>query len=158
VFRNDWEAAILISAQAGSNGITIRFYSSRLGRRVETTTGEPTNRTTPKTIERQNPELPPGARKVVQSSGANGFSISYTRKVFVRDKLRGERTFRWTYRPQNAIVELGPPKPQEPEVPGDQAEPPGPDAGEPGIGTTPTTPGAPTPPTTSTGATEAPSP
>ena len=39
VFVNDWDAAILISAQAGSNGITIRFFSTKLGRRVETETG-----------------------------------------------------------------------------------------------------------------------
>ena len=39
VFVNDWDAAVLISAQAGSNGITIRFFSTKLGRRVETETG-----------------------------------------------------------------------------------------------------------------------
>ncbi len=58
VFRNDWDAAILMSARAGSNGITVAFYSSKLGRRVETETGQPTNRTEPKTIERSKPDLP----------------------------------------------------------------------------------------------------
>jgi vancomycin resistance protein YoaR len=144
VFRNDWDAAILISAQAGSNAITIRFYSSKLGRRVETSTGEPTNPTEPKTIERQNPQLPPGTRKVIQSAGAGGFSITYTRKVFAGAKVKRDETFRWTYRPQNAIVELGPPKPEEPRPP---AEPDTPENRQPGTGTTPTTPGGAPPPT-----------
>ena len=39
VFRNDWDAAILMSVRAGSNGITVAFYSAKLGRRVTTETG-----------------------------------------------------------------------------------------------------------------------
>ena len=116
VFRNDWDAAILMSVRAGSNGITVAFYSSKLGRRVETETGQPTNRTEPKTIERSKPDLPPGTRRVVQSAGAGGFSISYTRKVYADDQLKRDETFRWNYRPENAIVEVGPPK-TEPEEP-----------------------------------------
>lgn len=111
VFRNDWSAAILMSYRAGSNGITVAFYSSKLGRRVETATGQPTNRTVPKTIERTKPDLPPGTRNVVQPSGPGGFSISYTRKVYRGNALKRDETFRWTYRPENAIVEVGPPAP-----------------------------------------------
>jgi vancomycin resistance protein YoaR len=140
VFRNDWSAAILMSVRAGSNGITVAFYSSKLGRRVETTTGEPTNPTEPKTIERKKPDLPPGTRKVVQSSGPGGFSISYTRTVYRGNTLKRDETFRWTYRPENAIVEIGPPAPEKPpetETPPDPA-------------TTPTTPTTPTQPPTKT--------
>lgn len=152
VFRNDWDAAILMSVSAGNNGVTVAFYSSKLGRRVETTTGEPSNFTQPKTIERNKPDLPPGTRKVIQSAGPQGFTISYTRKVFRGDTLRREQTFRWTYRPENAIVEVGPPAPEPPD------EPTEPDPDEPGgtptAPTTPTTPTAPsatgtTPTTTS---------
>jgi vancomycin resistance protein YoaR len=119
VFRNDWDAAILMSVRAASNGITVAFYSSTLGRRVETTTGQPTNRTAPKTIERSKPDLPPGTRRVVQSAGAGGFAISYMRKVYAGKRLKRDETFRWTYRPENAIVEVGPPKvePEEPPAP-----------------------------------------
>jgi vancomycin resistance protein YoaR len=116
VFRNDWDAAILMSVRAGSNGITVAFYSSKLGRRVVTETGQPTNRTEPKTIERSKPDLPPGTRRVVQSAGAGGFAISYTRKVYAGDQLKRDETFRWNYRPENAIVEVGPPK-TEPDEP-----------------------------------------
>jgi vancomycin resistance protein YoaR len=153
VFRNDWPASILISARAGSNGITVAFYSSKLGRRVETTTGTPTGRTEPKTIERPNPDLPPGTRKVVQSSGPGGFSITYTRKVYRGSKLLRDETFSWRYRPENAIVEVGPPdlKP-EPQTPPATGTPTTPRAG--GTPTTPTTPqtgGTPTTPRTGGG-------
>jgi len=119
VFRNDWAAAILVSVRASSNGITVAFYSSKLGRRVETSTGRPTSRTEPKTIERKKPDLPPGTRKVVQSAGGGGFTVSYTRTVYAGDRVKRDETFRWRYRPQNAIVEVGPPAtdPDEPATP-----------------------------------------
>ena len=41
VFRNDWPAAILMKVVATDSAISVRFYSRKLGRRVETTTGEP---------------------------------------------------------------------------------------------------------------------
>ena len=148
VFRNDWPAAILVSARAGSNGITVAFYSSKLGRRVETETSQPSNRTEPKTIERQNSDLPPGTRKVIQASGPGGFSISYTRKVYKGSTLKRDETFRWTYRPENEIVELGPPKPETP---------PGEDGPGTGTGTT-TSPTTTTPKPTTTGGTTTPTP
>ena len=76
-------------------------------------TGQPTNRSEPKTIERQNPDLPPGTRKVVQPAGPGGFAITYSRRVYVGNRLKRDETFRWTYRPENQIIELGPPAPQE---------------------------------------------
>lgn len=123
VFRNDWAAAILMSVCAGRNGVTVAFYSSKLGRRVETTTGQPTNRTEPKTIERKKPDLPPGTRNVVQAAGPGGFSVSYTRKVFRGSTLKRDETFHWTYRRENAIVEVGPPAPETPEK--SDPQPPG---------------------------------
>lgn len=151
VFRNDWDAAILMAIGVGNSGITVSFYSSKLGRRVETTTGTPTNRTEPKTIERQNPDLPPGTKKVIQPQGPGGFAISYTRKVYRGDRLIKDETFRWNYRPENAIIELGPPLPDTPEP--DPEKPPTttspgtkPPATTPGGGGTPTTGGGGTPP------------
>ncbi len=137
VFRNDWDAAVYIAASAGENAITVSMYSSKLGRRVETETGDSTNPVAPKTIERSNSSLEPGTRKVIQSAGSSGFSVSYTRKVFRGAKLHRDETYRWTYRPQNAIIEIGPPLPATPTEP---------DADTPGDGTTTTT--TPTPTTT----------
>ena len=114
VFRNNWDAAILVSVATGRNAITITMYSSKLGRRVETTTGEPANIVKPKTIERYKPELEPGTENTIQGKGEPGFSISYTRKVYKGDELISDRTFYWTYKPENEIIEKGPPKPDEP--------------------------------------------
>lgn len=118
VFRNDWDAALYIAASASDNAITVAMYSSKLGRRVETETSEPTNPVEPKTIERPNSELAPGTRKVIQSAGPAGFSVSYTRKVYKGKTLHRDETYRWNYRPENAIVEVGPPAPKPPTTTG----------------------------------------
>ena len=110
IFRNDWPAAILIKLEAGETGITVRFYSTKLGRRVETTTGEPYAVTAPRTITITNPSLPAGSRSVVQSAGDSGFSVRYTRKVFRQAKLIRNETYTVRYDPKNEIVEVGPPK------------------------------------------------
>jgi vancomycin resistance protein YoaR len=108
VFRNDWPAAILIKVSAGDASITVRFYSTKLGRRVETTTGEPYDYTAATTVRVFNPSLPPGTEDVVQGGGVSGFTVDYTRKVWQGKKLR--RDERWTvrYRPENTIIEYGP--------------------------------------------------
>jgi vancomycin resistance protein YoaR len=132
VFRNDWDAGVLIDAVAGDNAVTIRFYSSKLGRRVETVTGERSDFEEPEINETVNPDLEPGARVVEQYSGGQGFTVSYTRKVWQGDELKRDETYTWHYTAQDAFVELGPtPKPKrgapkagtapdEPSAPGDQ--------------------------------------
>ena len=112
IFRNDWPAAILIKVSAWDTGITVRFYSSRLGRRVETQTGEPYAYRAPETIRISNPALPPGTTSVVQSAGASGFTVQYTRKVYRGEKLIKDERYTVRYDAQNAIVEIGPPKPK----------------------------------------------
>ena len=110
IFRNDWPAAILVKVRASSSSITVRFYSRTLGRRVETTTGSPYAYVSPRSIRTRNPSLPPGTRHTVQSAGASGFSVQYTRKVFKgSDLVRNER-YTVRYVPQNEIVEVGPTK------------------------------------------------
>ena len=112
IWRNDWPAAILVKAFADSDSITVRLYSSKLGRRVETTTGEPSEYTSPTTITVSNSSLEPGTTRVVQSAGPQGFLISYTRKVFRGPKLKSSERYVWRYKPENAIVEVGPARPK----------------------------------------------
>jgi len=122
VFSNDWPAAILMKVVATDSAITVRFYSRKLGRRVETTTGEPYALTPPETIRTLNSALPPGTTSIVQSAGESGFTVQYTRKVFRGSKLRRDEHYTVRYDPQNAIVEVGPaprrtapnPKPKKP--------------------------------------------
>ena len=107
IFRNDWPAAILMKLEATDSGITVRFFSTKLGRRVTTTTGTPYLPTTPKTVTVTNSALPAGTRKVVQEAGDGGFTIDFTRQVF-RDgtRIRNEH-YRQRYDAEDAIVEVG---------------------------------------------------
>lgn len=136
IFVNDWDAAILISASAGSNGITIRFFSSMLGRRVETETGPRRDVKQPRVRETVNRDLKPGDREVVQELGGAGFTVSYTRRVWAGDTLKRDEDFTSRYSPQDAYVEVGPKrKPGRRNPPATTpGEPSAPDGG--GTGTT----------------------
>jgi vancomycin resistance protein YoaR len=114
VIGNDWDAAVLISATATDNAITIRLFSTSLGRRVESETGPQEDITQPEIVETVNPDLEPGERKVVQELGGPGFTVSYTRKVWEGDSLRRDEVWTWTYDPHDAYVEVGPEAPDEP--------------------------------------------
>lgn len=132
IFTNDWPAGLLIKVSASDTAITVRFYSTTLGRRVETTTGEPYATTAPRTFTSKNPSLRPGEKEVVQEPGAGGFSVRYTRKVWRNAKLKRDEVFTVRYKPQNGYVEVGPPKkpakkpkpgtkaPTKPVAPGDE--------------------------------------
>jgi vancomycin resistance protein YoaR len=108
IFRNDWPAAILVKVEAGDTYITVRFYSSKLGRRVETETGAPYAYTSATTVRVFNPSLPRGTETVVQSGGISGFTVAYTRRVFRGDELIRDEEWVVRYRPENTIVEFGP--------------------------------------------------
>ena len=123
IFTNDWPVGLLMKVQAGDTGITVRFYSTKLGRRVETTTGEPYDTVAPRTITTKNPSLEPGTRDVIQDAGASGFTVQYTREVWRGSTLKRDETFTVRYRPQNAYVEVGPPK-KKPAKPKPGAKPP----------------------------------
>ena len=127
IFRNDWPAAILMKLSASDSGITVRFYSRKLGRRVETTTGEPYAYVAPRTIMVRNAALPVGTTSTVQSTGASGFTVQYTRKVYEGPELVKDERYTVRYDAQNAIVEVGtkkvkpkPPKAAPDEKPGER--------------------------------------
>ena len=114
IFDNDWDAAVLISAYAGSNGITLRLFSSQLGRRIETETGERHDTVEPKEVETVNPDLKPGQRVVKQEMGGIGFTVSYTRTVHVEDEVKRDESYTWSYDAQDAFIEVGPKGPKRP--------------------------------------------
>ena len=107
IFRNDWPAAILMKLDATDSGITVRFFSTKLGRRVTTTTGKPYLLTTPGTVTVTNPALPAGTRKVVQEAGDGGFTVDFTRKVFRKGRLIRDEHYRQKYDAEDEIVEVG---------------------------------------------------
>lgn len=108
IFKNDWPAGIVIKVAATDTSITVRFFSAKLRRRVETTTGRPYDYVQPVTREVTNSKKPAGSRDQVQDAGDPGFSVDYTRKVWSGDRLR--RNERWTvdYIAQDRIIEVGP--------------------------------------------------
>jgi vancomycin resistance protein YoaR len=122
IFENDWPAAILVKVVATDSSITVRFYSRKLGRRVETTTGEPYDLTPPETIRTLNSSLPAGTTSTVQSAGESGFTVQYTRKVFRGSKLRRNERYTVHYDAQNAIVEVGPKAKPRRATPGTKPE------------------------------------
>ena len=73
IFRNDWPAGVLIKLAAGADSITVRFFSSRLGRRVETETRTP------------------------YGHGGGGFTVEYTRRVYRGSELIKDELYRTQY-------------------------------------------------------------
>ncbi len=110
IWRNDWPAAILVDVATTDTSITVRFFSSLLGREVRTTMGTPTGYVQPRRIVVRNKELKPGERVVIQEPGPPGFSISYTRTVLRAGKVTRDERWHWRYDAENGIVELGPRK------------------------------------------------
>jgi vancomycin resistance protein YoaR len=116
VIRNDWNAAVLVSASVASDSLTISLYSQLLGRRVEESTGAPFAQTEPQERDVDNPGLAPGERVQIQP-GSPGFSIEVTRKVFRGDELVRDEVFQTTYSPDAILFAVGPGTPPEPEQP-----------------------------------------
>jgi vancomycin resistance protein YoaR len=99
VFQNDWDAPLLMRLRTTPTSITAWFYSQRLGRRVSSVTGAPHDIVRPRTVYVKDATLPRGTRRVLQSAGASGFSISYTRRVNQYDSVRRSERYSWTYSP-----------------------------------------------------------
>ena len=115
VFRNDWSSAVLMRVVASDTAVWVTFFSAKLGRRVETTTGERFDPVPAETVEEENLELEPGERNVLQTGGTPGFSIAYTRKVFRGEEVLRDERWVTRYDPANTIVEVGPPEKKNPK-------------------------------------------
>lgn len=120
IVKNDWPAAVLMKLSAGSSGVSVDFYSTPLGRKIDTVVLSKQPGRAPKVIEEKNPDLPPGTRAVLQSAGAAGFTITYSRTVTVRSKKKRDEQFTWRYSAQDSYVEVGPPKKPDTKKNGDE--------------------------------------
>jgi vancomycin resistance protein YoaR len=106
IFQNDWPAPLLVRMKTTPTSITVRLYSHSLGRRIATVTHAPTNYVRPRTVYITDPTLPPGTQRLLQSAGASGFSISYTRRVYRDDSIRRDERYAWTYSPENTVIAI----------------------------------------------------
>ena len=116
VVVNDWPSNVLVDSQTSDGAITVRLYSNGHDRRVETETGERSDFEEPEITERAGEDLAPGELRYIQDPGSPGFKVSYTRTVYEGADVKRDETFRWTYKPQNGIIEIGGfvPEPEEP--------------------------------------------
>lgn len=115
VFQNDWKAPIVILTKTTDEGITIRFLSDRLGRKVEATEGEPYSISQPRVIRKRDLTLEPGTTKTIQPLGPPGFWIKYGRRVYKDGELRSKQSWTWRYFPENKVILIGPKKRPEPQ-------------------------------------------
>jgi vancomycin resistance protein YoaR len=107
VFRNDLKKAILIDVTYTDATLTVTFYGTKQGRRVESATSEPTNYTQPELQYAVDPGAPRNSIRRT-SAGGPGFDVTVHRKVFERGKLLREDDFFTRYKPENPTAIYGP--------------------------------------------------
>jgi vancomycin resistance protein YoaR len=107
VFRNDLKNAILIKVSYTDATFTVTFYGTKQGRRVESTTSEPTNYTQPELQYAVDPGAPPNS-VTRTAAGGPGFDVTVYRKVFQRGKVIREDSFFTRYKPENPTAIYGP--------------------------------------------------
>ncbi len=107
VFRNDLKNAIFIKVSYTNSTFTVSFYGTKQGRRVESTTSEPTNYTQPELQYAVDPGAPRNSVRRT-SAGGPGFDVTVNRKVYERGKLILEDSFFTRYKPENPTAIYGP--------------------------------------------------
>jgi uncharacterized protein YabE (DUF348 family) len=126
-----------------STSVTVNFYGDKEGKVVTAEEGPRTNPTQPEEQRKPNPDLPPGAERVVQGGGT-GFDIVVMR-IIRKDGDETSQRFFTRYKAEPRIIEVGPkaeespsPSPKGTDEPRKPRRP----------GTTPRPTPAPTPPGT----------
>jgi vancomycin resistance protein YoaR len=107
VFKNDLKHAILIDVSYTDTTFTISFYGTKQGRKVTSTTADPTKYTQPKMQYAIDPTAAPGSKTVV-AGGGPGFDTNVHRKVYEHRKLIREDDFFTRYTPENPTTVYGP--------------------------------------------------
>ncbi len=109
VFKNDLKHAILIDVSYTNSTFTVSFYGTKQGRRVESTTSEPTSYTQP-TLQYAVDLGAPRNSVRRTSAGGPGFDVSVHRTVWERGKILSEDDFFTRYKPENPTAIYGPGK------------------------------------------------
>lgn len=109
-FTNDTPNWLLMETYVNpsSASITWKFYSTRDNRRVEWSNTGPVNVVeAPKTLYRENSDLPSGEVKQVDWA-ADGADVTVNRTVYRNDSVYLQDVFKTHYEPWQAIYEYGP--------------------------------------------------
>lgn len=104
VFRNDLASGLLIRASYTQQTLTFTVYGAPTGRRVVATTGPRSNVVPPALHYALDLNAAPGSVKLSPGSGAPGFDVTVSRKVFEHGKLLRADSFRSHY------LDVGPTK------------------------------------------------
>ncbi len=107
VFKNDLDHAILIKASGTTATFTVSFYGTRQGRRVVSTTSEPTNYTSPQLQYAIDPSAPAGSVRTT-GGGGSGFDVTVYRTVYERGSVLRKDKFFTRYTPENPTAVYGP--------------------------------------------------
>jgi vancomycin resistance protein YoaR len=106
-FVNDTGNWLLLRTFVGSSSLTVNFYGTPTGRKVESTTAPLTSHGVPPVKKEIDPTLKPG-EKVVDYAGVPAMSTSVSRKVYTADgKLLYDDTWYSSYRADPKIVRIG---------------------------------------------------
>lgn len=119
--RNDTDNGIFIHTSYTGTSITVSLFGDNGGRKVTAIHGEPHNHRSSRTIYRDNPNLPRGTERTVQSGGT-GFDVTVTR-IIENGEREEERIFT-RYEAPLRIVErgTGEPRPEPSPSPSDEPE------------------------------------
>jgi vancomycin resistance protein YoaR len=129
--RNNSPHGLLIKTSHTASSVTVTFYATKWVD-VDSITGEQHNFREPQTQVRENPALPPGSERVVQS-GRSGFDIVVTRVLRFPDGREERERFFTRYLAEPRIIErnsqqASPPPEDDPN--GEQPPPPDQDEGD----------------------------
>ena len=105
-WKNDTKTWIMISVAYTDDSITISFYGTDPGYKVDYTTGEFTNETPFPTEKVKDPKLATG-KKVVEERGITGRKCVVKRVVTKDGKVVREDTFTSNYKPKVEVVRVG---------------------------------------------------
>lgn len=103
--RNNSPYGLLVDTSYSSTSITVTFWG-RTWAEVSSSTGTPHNHTSPQTQYRDNPDLPKGTERVIQSGG-NGFDIVVTRRLNYLEGGSETEEFFTRYLAEPRIIERG---------------------------------------------------
>lgn len=107
VFVNDLEHALLVKSSYTDETLTVRFWGTDQGRRVEARTTQPASFSSPRLQYALDPTAEPKSVRLTKGGGP-GFNVTVYRQVFEGGKLLRRDSFFSRYTPENPTLVFGP--------------------------------------------------
>jgi len=107
-FTNNTNGHIFIQTSLQKNSLTIQLFGKKMNLPIVTMNSEVIEKIPPQRVEQPNPELPPGTEQVIEK-GKSGSKVRVYRTIGSGTNTNKELISVNTYRPQDTIVQMGPP-------------------------------------------------